>query len=137
MKNSKLTFKDWLEACAREAMSSEWCIDPAMPEWPTWHEEGLTPSEAINRLFLELNERGGAMKIRRPNPESRKKSEMLKLMVATSLVMEQAEKMSNAELAEWICREYGDERIDTLKSAIAGEIAHRLYPQAEEEAENE
>lgn len=68
---------------------------------------------------------------------ARKELTAINVLGAMCSVMDEAEKMSNAELAEWLCQEYGDERIDTLKSAIAGEIAHRLYPDGDRKAENE
>lgn len=44
-------FDRWLRKCESIAMSSEWCIDPAMPEWLYWYNEGFTPKQAIENLF--------------------------------------------------------------------------------------
>lgn len=50
--------------------------------------------------------------------------ELLDNVVASA---KKAEGMTNAELATFLCENFGlDERIDSLKSTVIGEIQHRL-----------
>lgn len=46
----------WLEKCQSIAMSSEWIIDVDALEWRTWFTEGLTPDEAVAKLFKGIRE---------------------------------------------------------------------------------
>lgn len=48
------SFGAWLEACASEAMQSEWCIDLAWPKWRTLFAKGRTPTEAVDALFEDV-----------------------------------------------------------------------------------
>jgi hypothetical protein len=49
-------FMSWLRQCQSLAMSSEWCIDPDNEDWLKWFNEGLTPEQAVDKLFEEIRE---------------------------------------------------------------------------------
>lgn len=46
-----MTFDQWLNECERRAMAAEWVIDPGAEFWPRWFRGGLTPEQAVERLF--------------------------------------------------------------------------------------
>lgn len=49
-----IPFAEWLQGCARLALESEWCIDPAWPRWQELYEHGATVEEAVDALFKEI-----------------------------------------------------------------------------------
>lgn len=52
---STVAYTDWLEEVARQAMRSEWVINPDDDYWFPKYDRGLSPDDALEELWDELN----------------------------------------------------------------------------------